>query len=104
MQKVTILDNIAVVTITTPLYRLVTIDKTFSEPNECKCNNELCVSSSLIKGKHDIYVGSPKTIGLLQNLKTGRERKSARSCVHRDRTSQAILLQYKQQTAQLYFK
>lgn len=41
MQKVTIPDNTAVLTITTPLYGLVIIDKTFSIPNECKCNNEL---------------------------------------------------------------
>lgn len=68
MQKVTTPDNIAVLTITTPLYGLVIIDKTFSKPNKCKCNNELWVSSSTIK--HDIY--AQKTLGFLQNLKTGR--------------------------------
>lgn len=42
MQKVTIPDKYsAILTTTIPLHGLVTIDKTFSIPNECKGNNEL---------------------------------------------------------------
>lgn len=76
------LDNIAVVTITTLLYRLVTIDKTFSEPNECKCNNELCASSPLIKGKRDTYYArKPPDNWLVTKLKNWQREKIRKDLV-----------------------